>query len=173
MTGTPARTFGNVLHRVLADLIDADGTSWQAEHRLRWLAHHPLVRARIAGPEVATRNKLSVALGVYRHHFVLGDRWHLVGVDVRTARSELDFVWCRDDGVTVADEMKSGAIKPATLRGLEEQLARQLSDGPKVYGEPFIGVRALLLQAPGDSRFFGVDGSIQAVDVVNAVGSPT
>ena len=89
------------------------------------------------GPEVKTRNRLAIALSVYRHHFVLSERWHLVDVDVRTPHAELDLVWCRDDGVIMADEIKSGAMTGSGMRRLEEQLARQLIDGPKVYGGPF------------------------------------
>lgn len=166
---TPAgRTFGTVLHRVLADLIKAGGTDWSPEQRLRWLALHPLVRACIVGPEVKTRNRLAIALSVYRHHFVLSERWHLVDVDVRTPHAELDLVWCRDDGVIMADEIKSGAMTGSGMRRLEEQLARQLIDGPKVYGGPFSGVRAVLLQAPGDSRFFAIDGSIGSANTMDS-----
>src|SRR3954454_23410473 len=84
----PSRTFGTVLHQVLADLLEVRGANWSAEQRLDWLAMHPLVRAKIGGPEVSTRNRLAVALGVYRQHFVLSDRWRLIGVGVRTPHSE-------------------------------------------------------------------------------------
>ena len=168
MTTPAGRTFGTILHRVLADLIKASGTAWSPEQLLQWLALHPLVRACIVGTEVKTRNQLAVALSVYRHHFVLSERWHLVDIDVRTPHAELDVVWCRDDGVIMADEIKSGAMTGSAMRHLEEQLARQLTDAPTLYGEPFSGVRAVLLQAPGDSRFFGIDGSIGPANTMDS-----
>lgn len=165
------RAFGQALHDMLGDLLLDTVPVSSAADLMVWVARRSELYDLPQNLRSRMRNRLVASLSVYLRHFVLREPWRLIGVDVRAPGAQMDLVWDLPGGEVLVDELKSGAIKAATLRALEVQVGRQLLAGRKLYGASFYGVRTVLLAAPGDSRVFEADGRVRGLDACDKLAA--
>lgn len=150
---------GVATHAVIQRMLAAGVRQPTAAERMEWVGQH-IAAAYAAQPHrLGARQRLLAPLAVYFQRFVPPQPWQLEGSEVTVGRSRLDLLWT-DGRELFADELKTGtsAIQLASDQ-VDAQAARQTAAGARRFGECFLGVRVLLLAAPGRSFWVRPDGS--------------
>jgi hypothetical protein len=167
LTGSPhtlpgaidGRAAGSAVHHVIGALL-GDGIRHPSPLELRrYVAADPSVNRSAVVYRQAAKQRLLTAAAVYFRLFAPAGTWELLGVEAAYGRNRADLVWRTSGGGVVIDEIKSGvALDRFENERLEQQVARLLTGGAATHGEPFGGVRVVLLATPARSYLARPDG---------------
>lgn len=154
---------GAFAHALIAGLL-AGGQRDPSPERIASASARLPGLADVGSYRVAVRQRTTTSAALYFRLFVPGDEWTFEGAELRGLSARFDLVWRSPAGVVV-DELKSG--RGATRRALaelREQTARETRAGASMFGEQFLGVRAVILGAPRTSFFADRDGGCATLE---------
>jgi hypothetical protein len=150
------RYIGLAIHQFIAMLFNLTGELTPA--RVLALApEHDAVQGATAYRQAAIQ-RLATAAFVYWRLFRPGPEWTFVGAEQPAGRVRFDLLWSRGDEL-FADELKTGPSAALIDElAIRKQAAKQLAAGQRHHGEPFLGVRVLLLAEPKRSYWLRPSG---------------